>query len=403
MLLYSILMEPQVVIPDIFFFNSPVISAHIGRAHHEYSLLEEAIRQEIVIPAIREKADSFVEVEAYLRRDGIYGMLAPEESGYLAERLTNVTKRVNLGFLWPERMASSYATILVDVLQRETSPQGVDDVLWEKTAGFRTESLDRAIESDAGRPGGYGVRRASVILSVAADIGVLRDPHETPSEHEIVDRYRSMTKDVAPLVKFFDWLDELYFANQALRFGVRPTTASSGASAVSLVSEAVARHRDEPGASRSEEVLEMTVELPSSGFLAKLSPRKLLDWREFGVEWYAAASAFVRTPNAQARWRAERALEEFARKLNTEANAYDRELVQTRIVARVADSRVVGQLLEIAKFASSGVPFHSFAQVFRSGYVAMQQRKTQISEPLPVRVAPGSVSRFVSFDRGKTP
>lgn len=403
-LINAILFEPQILVPDVYFFNSPAILEHIKKHREGPSLLELALQQSIVLPAIRESANNFRQVAEYLHQANIYGLLPREDIDYLAERLSARVHRQELGVLWPERMASSYANLLVRVLQRDTAPGSdyiqVNEGLWRDTEVFRIDALNEALADEARRPGGYGVRRAEVIRKSAERVGILSARDELPTENEIIARYTGPASGRKAIARFFDWLDELYFANQALRFGVRPTTSTSHVADLSLIAEAAnLPANDTVGLSQqNQQMLEMQVGIPAFDTLRALPPQRLLKLREYGVHWYASAGAFMRDPSTTTRLQAEWALESFARSLNREAHSTSLETVDAVLVSRSFAYASMEAALEFLQFAASIPPLHTLISVTKTGYLAMRYRRKPKTEKFHASMAPGQAVRFVLMD-----
>ena len=79
-LVHAALVDSRLVVPDVFFFNSPGLYQHTC-LRSDKSLLETAMEAGLVIPALRTPASSFAEISTHLAEQRIVG-LASEASAW---------------------------------------------------------------------------------------------------------------------------------------------------------------------------------------------------------------------------------------------------------------------------------------------------------------------------------
>lgn len=218
-----ILLEPGVVVPDVFFFISRWIRQDIEDPAG--SLVLAGLRAGRIIPAFRTDEHDFAGNFDELRRIGIAGMLPASRD--IAQVLTrNQAASLNPdGFTWPHQSGTAFATAIRQHLLESPLPDlsfQLDrrgrDLLKKLLSGGN----DGALRSN-GRS--KDIRRGDIFANAALSLGIQGG----------VDGLRAEVRAGAgdggvkdALQVFYLWINELYHASQANVFGVRASLPVSG-------------------------------------------------------------------------------------------------------------------------------------------------------------------------------
>lgn len=397
-LIHSLLFEREVIVPDVYFSNSMFIHQHIKDRPNSHSLLEVAIQNGVVRPALREDASSFEGILGYLRRENVFGLLTPTTADYLATRLDMNLDKARLELRWPERMAESYERLVSDVLSNDSAPgrgtAQIDRDVWAATGRYRVEGLELARQIANERPNNYGIRRADLLRAVALQAGVIGDSDATPTEDQITTK--SSPESAKHVGRFITWIDELYFANQSLRFDYPPTNTSSQKGDIALVADA-SDPDDDANLCLPTSTLEVTVDIPTLPTLLRLEPRRFLELREHGLDWYARAHTFVRAPSDQTRMAAESALEDFAAQVRAHCRWDRPQPNPIRVAAVTTGGAVAVAAGALVEYAMQWPPLTAVGSIAPSGAILCGWLRKPHSEPVVVRKTAEPPKRFIAI------
>lgn len=331
MLYHSLLLEPGIVIPDIFFFNSPGISAHVlGDSPGPQTFLELGLKEGYVIPALRQDVTNFRDVLKYLRKQDIRGMLPDRDTERIAYRLQANQREGLSDMIWPSAMSSSYEDLLVNALQDPMNPPGfgqsvgVSDSYWSITERFRRDAINEARELEYARNAGlsnaYGVRRAEIIEAVGRRLNVLSSGEKVIDSDEVLQRYEARlgsreSEEYKATCAFFEWLDELYHLNQSNRMSVRGGTTTQEPHTLAILQ--AARGQISPVTPIvPSETFSIDIAIPTIGILKRIDPKTLHELRQlYGLPWNTAALDYTLAPSVITRKVAEEKLDKFAQAL----------------------------------------------------------------------------------------
>lgn len=323
-LAHSILLQPALVIPDIFMFISPHLRRHVLR-NGELSIFEAAMREGFVIPAFRRQFSSFEGAAAALTSEGILGMLHPDEVAALAARYDAVASRIFADpLVWPDRLGESYGKILATCLAGNLESDSGAQRIWRDTEALRDDAVLLA-QTSIDRNAAAGVRRGDLYNSAARVLGVRNGTEMFGSVEAILMRYEglhppgSLEYEAASI--YFRWIDDLYRLNQAVRFRAEPSTLIRRPAELEMVElglDAAIRLGYATGAgtvSPDSAPFDVTIRIPAAALIAKLSPTELLGARDLGLAWFVAINNYLKNPDPVRRTAAERAIEEYASRL----------------------------------------------------------------------------------------
>jgi hypothetical protein len=387
-LLTAILFEPRLIMPDAYFFNSPLVMRHVSRSPGP-SLLELALQDGALTPAVRDAdVGSFEDMRKNLVTNRVYGLLRTEDLEQLSSLLRNAGRNAGDWIPWPERMAESYANLLRKVLQTDEAPSfgnvGIDRETWRRTARLRFDALDDAI----GLERDYGVRRSEVIRSAARKMGLPEgDFARLPSEKALLSAV-SDDRRREDLAAYFRWLDVLYIANQADRFGVRSSITSNDQSALAVMAAAIhtpSIQADTEAVHSPVRLNELTVRMPSIRALSRLPGQKIMELRRSGVEWRSGLDAYFADPTPTNGTRVELALEAFGKEARrTTGREAIRDFgITCRERAEIAGIGV-GLASAVAEPVTGGVLFSAGVASFAIVRYLKMRRTETVSNPLRV-------------------
>lgn len=318
LLITAILFEPHLIMPDVLFFNSKIILEHLNNRPGKRSLLELALAEKILIPAVRaDTLDSYSSIAKLLRKQGILGLLSEVDLEFVSARLDSASGGIVPDKIWPDRMAESYAQLLKNVLQRDLPPEvgntRIDQGTWSRTQDLRYEALDDAIS----RESNYGVRRGEAIISAATSRNILpKDSTHLPEEQQLLSAFRN-PRDRADFTAYLRWLDALYARNQAEKLSLRLSTSTTDTNSLAMMSvplaDASAMETFGSSMTREWKLDHLKVRAPNLNTLVESSPETILEMRLLGLEWRLALEAFFREPTPERRNSIELAAEKFGK------------------------------------------------------------------------------------------
>lgn len=415
-LIHAALVDSRLIIPDIFFFNSPGLRDHV-LSDTGLSVLEVAVEQGLVVPALRTEADSFEDIARHMTTNRIVGLIAPEDLRAVAKRLDDARKRGRVEWAaWPDALGESYNTLLTKILQvKEPLAFGGDSVdpdIWRLTHRLRFDAIEKA-RAYRRSEGGTDVRRGEIITETGRILGVLGPTEEVTDLNIVLSRLSSQGPSQQPwhtaADMFFEWLDELYRFNQADRMNIQPTATNARPGTISLLAQAYRRVDYGPLPQSSPDPADLTLEedIPTFDELSRLDARALLELRHFGRSWRDAADAFLASPSTTSQHAAEQKLEEYARQLRRSARAGVFQSMEVTTMAGLVF--MVGSAGADAVMTSLGtnVPVASIVQVLTGGlistqYVVRSRRSESVQKKLDLP-RPGQIKNLQLPDPNVAP
>ncbi|MEV4054320.1 hypothetical protein AB0J55_24255 [Amycolatopsis sp. NPDC049688] len=276
-LVNRLMLEPGLVIPDVFFFISERVQSEIAKGSGSW--LNQAVKRGLVVPAFRTHEGGFEEVLAAIRTSWQVGLR--KESPGTARILQGWSEQDGPRTTWPGRIGAGFDTLVVkhlmDAEPSSDSPRARR--LWQDTEFLRTELLTSARNREADLAED-GLRRSTILKVIAERLELGgRDPSDTRLLLRAARGSREFGS--AALRAFLLWVNEIYHFNQATRFGARcsfPVAGGSGAGMMpARLWDAAGSPADVPG---SEAVFEpIVVRWPRSPVLAGASADRLLGVR----------------------------------------------------------------------------------------------------------------------------
>ncbi|WP_226355090.1 hypothetical protein [Pseudonocardia sp. ICBG601] len=217
-LINRLMLEPGILVTDIFFFISRRVEQEIARGNESW--ITSAITKKLIVPAFRSPDVNFETVLREMRQD-IVGIL--QESGGLAGILDDSVVSDGPRVTWPARMGVEFRSLLVKHLMTAEPPEGDDGVtsIWQSIERYRIGILGDAIDSQSD-PEANGVQRGVILRKVAEDLDFKGDPSDTRDllTAAWVDGGRRRQRELST---FLLWVNEIYHFNQATQFSVRPS------------------------------------------------------------------------------------------------------------------------------------------------------------------------------------
>lgn len=233
-LLLSILFQPGVLVPDIFFFISSSLASHLKQSR--LSLLEAGLQHGIVVPSFRDPSiGDFHTALEVVRGKGdltkaIYGIRSDADD--IARRLdlaTNKAGNFSPKYWQSGDVGSKFQKIVEKLLKQEQAPHlppecGISqeqlDNLWDYTEKWRVDCVDRAIENTK-KIAGEGLRRGILMTEVGRELGLVKGRAVVNDISELFDS-RVSPEDQNALHYFCRWMTDCYQFNQATELGAMP-------------------------------------------------------------------------------------------------------------------------------------------------------------------------------------
>jgi hypothetical protein len=319
-LVHGLLLEPGLVMADAYFFSSNNLQKHVvDMGKGSISLFEAALRRGLIVPALREPARDFVEVLGYLRAQQMQGNY--ESLDYLAARLSGSCDLEARQTLWRGRSGANYHKLIRRCLLGRMPP-GVDPEIWQLTDVLRHTGIAEARRITKSRPQGDGLRRGELYRVAGSILGVfdLDDPRAI-GRNEILSRYALLVGDASvehrAAKEFFDWVDELHRMNFAESLGALPSIFTSTSNNLAVLQRGFPSIIGSIPLQAPSDEINRVIKIPSVRRLLRWPPEKLLDARDYGIDWRASARRFMEDPRDATRHQAQEALEAYAKKLRS--------------------------------------------------------------------------------------
>jgi hypothetical protein len=397
-LVHGLLLEPGLVMPDAYFFSSVNLKEHVfenGRGN--ISLFEAAMKEGLIVPALRQPANSFKEVLRYLRTQQLQGFY--DDLDLLASRLSQSRDLDSIQMLWPARMGVRYDE-LMQLCLHGRPPSGVDSQIWELTDRLRHEAIDEARRITRLRPDGDGLRRGDVIRVAGSILGVFDLADKRVIDRvEVLSRYAgqvgSESVEYCAAKEFFDWIDEIHRVNTARSLGARSSIFASAPDTLAVLQKAMPSASGGDQQQSSNDEIDVVIKIPSVRRLLAWPPDAILDARNFGKDWRAAATIFMEKPSDGTRHQAEKALECYEKALRKFSPTPPRSELSVKVFATKASPGLF-------TMASSLIPALAFpavaiapaigpcvAAAVGTGYFAYRYLIKGRNDKVRLRVPPG--------------
>lgn len=300
-LVLGVLFQPNVFMPDIFFFISDPLYQHVhGRPR---MLFEQAVHDGLIIPSFREPGtSSFHEALQVVEQAGIGGLLPREKRLEIADRLDEVT-RTGLKYTnWPARsVAGRYRSLMIKVMTQDDPPltgyetdAEIEEVAstWRNSTKWRIDCLDRALSDSS-----VELRRGTYMAEIARSVGLTRPPDDLRVIFGAAQEVGYSHEEVAALRNICLLMNDCYLYNMAAEHNCFPDFPKHNAWSTALINVITEAPISSPKGNVSTPPLLLDVEIPPIESLLAMSAFTLMRIREeYGLAYLAAARAWQRNP-----------------------------------------------------------------------------------------------------------
>lgn len=295
-LLTRLMLEPGIVIADSQLLSSAEIASDLRRT--DRGIIWHGLRRCLIVPAFRTKGiQSF---EQNFRRGVIpttsIGVRADAEQ--LARRLDTAIKGQRTPKItWPDGMGISFGKLMEQNFRREAIDSDLwgdkEKELWRQSRDLRNKYLDMGLQREPD-PAVTGLRRSTIFVAMAEDLGFHGDPLNTAGMVDSVDKQRR-----AALRATLLWIDELYNYNQATRFKIKPSFPVSNGPGALMMTGVLWPGPSRPSEPEEIEKYSLRLRWPSMKVLRRISPDTLLGLRsdEYGCVYMDSLQDFRDNPN----------------------------------------------------------------------------------------------------------
>lgn len=221
-LIPTALFQPNILVPDIFFFISEGVEKNVLDHDHE-TFFEACISEGIIIPDFRDGSTrSFTEDLEIITKQKIQGV-RPRCHETAKKLQTAAEKNMNFSPLhWPDQNVSEkFAEVVKECLgtQTELDTAGLNEPekralesLWNDTLEWRTESIDEARQNSPG-----GLMRGEIMNAVGYSLGFPRE--RKVDDWSYLIPFAESKGVFEQFIAFSKWINECYHLNQAREFG----------------------------------------------------------------------------------------------------------------------------------------------------------------------------------------
>ncbi len=334
----NILFQKGILVPDVFFFISKYLAAHIERFSRK-SFFEAALENGLVIPSFRNPAKaSFEDVLFELRGAGkpqnaIQGLRYNAEM--LASRL-QLSAEQGLGYkykTWPKfSIGERYKDLILRQLSRDALiqlPQNarykLSDIqkLWDNTISWRQDVIFEAaevssqIQTSGPSP---GIRRGEIYNTVARRLEMEVPEGGIHDVQMLLSAVRDNEELYLLLYNFLGWVNECYHLNLATSLESVPNSPRFVPPSGLMYEHLVPESSDTAKASiESLQTIELDIVFPSMEILRKIPGTELVSIvRDIGHGYQNALDAWNSNPT----WRTEQALQDLLKKYSEELLAF---------------------------------------------------------------------------------
>lgn len=297
-LVLGVLFQPNVFMPDIFFFISEPLYLHV---HDQRRMLfEQAVHDGLIIPSFREPGtSSFHEALQIIERAGIGGILPPEKRLEIADRLDEVTRTGLKYTYWPNQsVAGRYRTLMTSVMTRDDPPlTGYETDLqfeevtstWRHSQRWRMDCLDRAVREHSTE-----LRRGTYMAEIAKSVGLTSPPDDLRIIFGAAAEYGCSRKEVAALRNICLLMNDCYLYNMAAEHGCYPDFPRHDVWSAALINVAAGESAIESGTAERPTLI-LDLDIPPIEALLGMSAYTLMRIREeYGLAYLAAVRSWQR-------------------------------------------------------------------------------------------------------------
>jgi hypothetical protein len=291
-LVYGLLFQGNLVVPDIFIY----ISSHIGSLLLSDNLAQNFIahgfRSSAIIPAFRsETGESFRQNLTEIRTAGIQGL--HPDADKIAETLdSGLGDRHLYRRTWPkEALSVGYRKILESYLFNKDAPEKFPDLadIWKDSLDFRTAIVEGVVPDGLGgfrRGDIYNALHKSINKSADAvqDIRDIWSPIKDPNKLHSVER-------------ILKWVNYCYSYNQGRMFSLKPNLSALDEIDMQFTSYLAGLQASTDAA----DLLSEEFRLPSASAILTIDPPYLFDIRDsdVGGTYFSSINAWRAEPTEE--------------------------------------------------------------------------------------------------------
>jgi hypothetical protein len=288
-LVYGVLFQGDLVIPDIFLYISNQLAEMVMTDEFGPLFLRSCLRNGAIIPAFRKDPHgSFRDSLQQINSQGIQGVLS--QASEIADTLQAMVRGKRLQYLlWPNTPLSvGYKATLERAFLSQSLPSGCSSLeqFWESTEKIRLEVIGGTPPDQLG-----GLRRGDVYNSLASYLH---------SSSNVVQDIRMIWDDLedehlaSTAQRLLKWVNYCYYFNQGTMFALDPSLA-----ALDNLDSEFARHLAQlQGGASGAPVFVNQFRLPSTDALLTVDPAYVFEVRdsEVGADYFDALAAWKDSP-----------------------------------------------------------------------------------------------------------
>ncbi|MCH7974367.1 MAG: hypothetical protein IH949_10865 [Bacteroidetes bacterium] len=291
-LLFAILFQGNVTIPDIFFYISNNLrdTILVNKNPHFFYALSEGL----IIPAFRsDVGGTFRKNLKEIQEQNIQGVLpeAQQVASLLDEAILN-SNRFSYR-LWPNKQFSTEYENIVQDLFIENSPTTSDidfNRLWEQTQKMREDIISEAVALTEGG----GLRRGTIYNVIAKYYNL-----NFPIINDVKILFNNI-KDLDELKKvrsIIKWFNYCYHYNQSKMFKLDLSLIALDRFDINFTEGFHIRLKE----TKSVNILHSTVEIPSADQLLTVKPKILFEIRngEIGMQYFRLLTEWLKHPSVK--------------------------------------------------------------------------------------------------------
>jgi hypothetical protein len=410
-LLWNLLFQQGLVIPDVFLFISHCVEDEVLNNHvnsHFVSALDEGR----LVVAARSNFKSFAQLRNHIKETGITGFRPDSEE--LAKILDNkgiIPKTIP----WASNTGGQYASLLKQVLQQsepsDPAPSGnlynfastAMSNFWIQSKEWRTQFLKEAEERTQMIDPIGGIRRTE-IMKVFADHYHI-DVNQAIDFRQIIASGKIPQNELESLRHYARIVTECYHLNQSIAFGARPgITNASDLTQIALSNHEQKAYVNSGGfvSTTGTSAIKLTAELPDYSMLYHLPPQVVSDLRNgYGAEYLSACDSWFAAQSAQNLLHLELKFKKYCAAISKAAkNAYIRESNVIECTLGAVDSssqsvkNLVGILLGSVELVATGwnLPYITLS-VLGGSIVYSQIRWLHLTKPTSITIPNFGIAR----------
>lgn len=294
-LLFGLLFQGNLVIPDIFFY----ISNHLSTLQFDkknQNIIDYCIRKGYIIPFFRsETGGNFIENYKEIKEQGILGMLKNSEK--ISKKLDNSQKKAsNFRYgVWPKARLSvgfeKFARdLFIDNHPKNNSNQF--NIIWERTEDLRKNCIIDAINNTSGE----GLQRGEIYKSIINRLHIKNaDPNDSRTIYENL-KENEQKKDIRYFIK---WVNYIYQFNQGIMFDLMPSLTKLDSIDIEFTDNIYDKNKQEnPENQEKKRIVTFTSLIPTEKQLLTINFQDLFDIRdgEEGIEYFKNLSEWQNSP-----------------------------------------------------------------------------------------------------------